>query len=71
MKPGIPAYRELAGRVAVVTGSAQGVGRGICRAMAEQGIVVFRFDLHDASDDGVVHRAVDVSEPERPRRGVR
>jgi gluconate 5-dehydrogenase len=60
--PGIPRYGELAGRVAVVTGSAQGIGRGICRAMAEQGIVVFGFDLHEASDEGVLHRAVDVTD---------
>lgn len=62
MTVAIPAYPELAGKVAVVTGAAQGIGRGICRAMVRQSMTVFGLDLNRAEDEGVRHLTVDVTD---------
>jgi 3-oxoacyl-[acyl-carrier protein] reductase/sorbitol-6-phosphate 2-dehydrogenase len=57
----------LAGKVAIVTGSAGGLGEGITRRMAAQGATVVCADLADAQpvvdaltavDDGPGHRAI-------------
>lgn len=46
---------RLEGRVAIVTGAAQGIGAGIARAMAKQGANVVLWDIsekvHEAADD--------------------
>jgi NAD(P)-dependent dehydrogenase (short-subunit alcohol dehydrogenase family) len=39
---------ELGGRVAVVTGAASGIGRGIAGALAEQGMRIVAADLDGA-----------------------
>lgn len=38
----------LAGKVAIVTGGARGIGRAICKAMAQAGAQVAVADLHEA-----------------------
>ncbi|MBW6532511.1 SDR family oxidoreductase [Sphingomonas sp. RRHST34] len=48
---------DLAGRVAVVTGGARGIGAAVCARLRASGAVVVAWDL-DTSDDGL---AVDVT----------
>lgn len=38
--PAIPTYPDLAGKVAVVTGGSQGIGRSCCRMLAANGVKV-------------------------------
>ena len=45
---------RLAGKVALVTGSAQGIGNGIARALASEGAVTALWDVKDA-----VHKAAE------------
>jgi 3-oxoacyl-[acyl-carrier protein] reductase len=47
-----PAGRSLAGKVAVVTGSGQGIGAAIARLLAAEGAVVVTNSRHQTSDDG-------------------
>src|SRR2546426_6477415 len=63
-----PPVRELAGRVAVVTGAASGIGRALARALAQAGMRVVAADVDEAGHaqtddrlDGVAVRT-DVSE---------
>jgi NAD(P)-dependent dehydrogenase (short-subunit alcohol dehydrogenase family) len=39
--------RDFRGTVAVVTGAASGIGRGICEALCEEGAIVYAADLRD------------------------
>lgn len=41
-----PRYRELAGKVAVVTGAARGIGLGVARRMAAEGMAVVAADIN-------------------------
>src|SRR5205807_5145880 len=63
-----PPVRELAGRVAVVTGAASGIGRALARALAQAGMRIVAADVDEAGLaetidglDGVAVRT-DVSE---------
>ena len=42
---------RLAGKIAVVTGGADGIGRAICAAMAREGAYVFVSDIDDAKGE--------------------
>ena len=46
---GKPDMKGLEGRVACVTGAAQGIGREICTRLAEDGVNVAAFDINDPS----------------------
>ena len=67
--------RRLKGKVAVVTGAADGIGKAISEAMAAEGASVFLGDIQDEKGDGVTanicktgakaeYRHCDVSSPE-------
>lgn len=69
---------RLAGKVALVSGAASGIGRSICRLFARQGakVVCADVDLPGAAEtargfgDQVVQVACDVSVPENAKRAV-
>ena len=46
-----------AGRVAVVTGAARGIGQALCRGLAESGAVVVGADLEDLRETGAIVEA--------------
>lgn len=64
---------DLEGRVAVVTGGASGIGRGLCRALLDEGARVVAADVEKAALDATVEElsergdatgaVVDVSDP--------
>lgn len=66
-------HPELAGRIAVVTGAAKGIGRGIAERLADEGMTVVAADIDRAAlaslaeDLGAEHRMVecDVSAPDQ------
>jgi NAD(P)-dependent dehydrogenase (short-subunit alcohol dehydrogenase family) len=70
---------RLAGKVALVSGAASGIGRSICRLFAQQGakVVCADVDLPGAAetakefDDRAVAAACDVSIPENAERAVK
>lgn len=53
---------EFAGKVAVVSGAAQGIGAAVVQALAERGAIIAALDLKAASIPGVLGLAVDVSD---------
>ena len=58
--------QELAGRIAVVTGAARGIGDAIAARMLEEGARVFSLDLNppDLARPGVTYLAADVTQAE-------
>jgi NAD(P)-dependent dehydrogenase (short-subunit alcohol dehydrogenase family) len=68
-------YR-LNGRVGIVTGAGGGIGRGIARRLAREGMAVAVFDRDGAAAEtaaaeiGGVHLTADVTSPEEVRRAV-
>ena len=62
---------QLAGKVAVITGAARGLGRAYAEALAAEGAAIVAADLNDCSDTvaavesaggRAVHSTVDVSD---------
>jgi NAD(P)-dependent dehydrogenase (short-subunit alcohol dehydrogenase family) len=52
------------GEIAVVTGGAGRIGRGVCRALTKAGVTVVALDLDTSSADGVAHAIqCDVTDP--------
>jgi NAD(P)-dependent dehydrogenase (short-subunit alcohol dehydrogenase family) len=61
----VPTTIDLAGRVALVTGGAQGLGLGITRALLAAGATVVTCSRSDlAPVPGTTHRVCDVRDPE-------
>lgn len=62
---------RFAGRAAIVTGGAQGIGRAICERLLEEGAAgVVSVDLQDAGEDGCVRLVGDVSDSATARAAV-
>jgi NAD(P)-dependent dehydrogenase (short-subunit alcohol dehydrogenase family) len=55
------AQYDFAGRVAVVTGGASGIGAQVARQLRDAGATVVSWDLHDDNEDGTALR-VDVTD---------
>ncbi len=49
----------FAGKVALVTGAASGIGRGICEVLCEQGAIVYAADIRDEALQALVEAAGD------------
>lgn len=64
-RPRTPGIRDLAGRVAVVTGAASGIGRALTRALWSTGCHVALVDI-DA--DGLAHLTDELGRTGRPQR---
>jgi NAD(P)-dependent dehydrogenase (short-subunit alcohol dehydrogenase family) len=61
----------LAGRVAVVTGAARGIGRRIGETLRDQGALVHALDLEAPAIEGVTGMAADVTDPASVGRAFR
>jgi 2-dehydro-3-deoxy-L-rhamnonate dehydrogenase (NAD+) len=55
--------QRFAGRVAIVTGGASGIGAAVARRLLAEGARVASVDLHDKAPEGVLALRGDVSEP--------
>jgi NAD(P)-dependent dehydrogenase (short-subunit alcohol dehydrogenase family) len=48
---------HFAGKIAIVTGAASGIGRGICEALCQKGAVVYATDIDEEALEALVHVA--------------
>jgi NAD(P)-dependent dehydrogenase (short-subunit alcohol dehydrogenase family) len=55
--------QRFAGKVALVTGGASGIGAAVARRLLAEGARVASLDLHDRAPEGVLALTGDVSEP--------
>ncbi len=53
---------SLAGKAAIVTGAARGIGRAICTALAAAGADVMGIDIAEAASPGVIYQAASEDE---------
>jgi NAD(P)-dependent dehydrogenase (short-subunit alcohol dehydrogenase family) len=61
----------LKGRVAIVTGASQGIGRAIAEALIGEGCKVVNFDLREQEYGGPEYLKVDVARSEEVAQGVK
>lgn len=54
---------DFSGQVAIVTGGAHGIGRGIAERLRDAGAVVFVWDIEPPGSFGQRHAKVDVADP--------
>jgi 3-oxoacyl-[acyl-carrier protein] reductase len=66
----MPVSYDFAGRTAVVTGGAKGIGRAIAERLAHSGARVWVWDMHSAGIDGLAHQLVDVTQADAITRAV-
>ena len=59
----------LKGKVAIVTGGSQGIGKGIVKVLKEENVNVINFDIKEPSYD-VDYFKVDVSKKEQVIKGI-
>lgn len=74
METGMPPCWSLAGKVAIVTGAARGIGQATARLLAERGARIVATDLnesvHDLATDTIATLTGDVSTEEMARQTV-
>lgn len=56
LSPIAPQYKDLEGRIALITGGGSGIGRATCDYLAEQGCKVIVGDIDDIASGSVVER---------------
>jgi 3-oxoacyl-[acyl-carrier protein] reductase len=61
---------SFAGKVAIVTGGASGIGRGVCLRLLREGAAVVAADLEPSKDEGMVSIQADVADEEQAERLV-
>jgi 2-dehydro-3-deoxy-L-rhamnonate dehydrogenase (NAD+) len=66
----MPVQYDLAGRTAVVTGGAKGIGKAVADLLASSGAQVHVWDVAPASNNNVTSTKVDVTEPDQIARAV-
>lgn len=50
--------KRLSDRVAIVTGAAQGIGEGIARALAREGVTVALWDISEDEGKGDANKKI-------------
>jgi NAD(P)-dependent dehydrogenase (short-subunit alcohol dehydrogenase family) len=66
-------FSDMANKTALVTGSTQGIGQAVCRALLAQGVTVFGVGLDESAGNAAEHFfpiRCDLAHPESPERIV-